>query len=69
MSELTRLLKALGRDSKLHDDYVANPEGIMKEHGLDEKEIRAMLDKDLDKLRELSGLEELKSNSTVSVCD
>lgn len=69
MSELTRLLKQLGEDSSLHDEYVADPRGVMKERGLNEEEIRAMLDKDLDKLRELSGLEELKSNSTVSACD
>lgn len=68
MSELTRLLKQLGEDSKLHDEYVADPKRVMKERGLKEEEIQAMLEKDVDKLRKLSGLNELKSNSTVKAC-
>lgn len=69
MSELTRLLKQLGEDSKLHDEYVADPKKVMKERGLKDEEIQAMLDKDVDKLKKLSGLEELKSNGTVQACD
>lgn len=69
MSELTRLLKQLGEDSKLHDEYVANPEKVMKERGLKDQEIQAMLAKDVDKLKKLSGLDELKSNGTVHACD
>lgn len=69
MSELTQLLKQLGEDAKLHDEYVADPEKVMKERGLDDEAIQAMLDKDLDKLRKLSGLDKLKSNGTVRACD
>lgn len=69
MSELTHLLKQLGEDSKLHDEYAADPERVMKKRGLRDEEIRAMLDKDVDKLRKLSGLDNLKSNSTVRACD
>ncbi|HSH26554.1 MAG TPA: hypothetical protein VK972_02105 [Wenzhouxiangella sp.] len=41
----------------------------MRKRGLDEAEIQAMLDKDVDRLRKLSGLEDLKSNSTVKACN
>ena len=68
MSELTRLLEQLARDAKLHEDYLAAPEAVMKKRGLNDREIRAMLDKDLDQLRKLSGLSDLKSNSTVKAC-
>ncbi|HSH27964.1 MAG TPA: hypothetical protein VK972_09415 [Wenzhouxiangella sp.] len=68
MSELTRLLKQLGQDAKLHDQYLADPEAVMRKRGLDKAEIQAMLDKDVDRLRKLSGLEDLKSNSTVKAC-
>ncbi len=34
----------------------------MKAEGLNNEEIRAMLEKDLDKLKKLSGLESLRSN-------
>lgn len=69
MSELTRLLKQLGEDAKLHDEYLADPKRVMKERGLKDEEIQAMLDKDVDRLRKLSGLSKLKSNSIVSACD
>lgn len=69
MSELTQLLKQLGEDSKLQDEYVADPKKVMKERGLEDAEIQAMLDKDLDKLRKLSGLDKLKSNGIVNACD
>lgn len=69
MSELTKLLKQLGQDSKLHDEYVTDPKGVMLKRGLKEEEIRAMLDKDVDKVSKLSGLDNLKSNSTVKACD
>ncbi|QKK01567.1 MAG: hypothetical protein HND55_02205 [Pseudomonadota bacterium] len=69
MSELTRLLMELGENAKLHDAYVADPKTVMQERGLTEEEIRAMLDKDLDTIRKLSGLDKLKSNSTIKACD
>ncbi|WP_376694179.1 hypothetical protein [Wenzhouxiangella sp. EGI_FJ10409] len=69
MSELTQLLQQLGEDSKLHDEYIADPKKVMKERGLEDEEIQAMLDKDVDKLRKLSGLDALKSNGSVRACD
>lgn len=69
MSDLTKLLKQLGEDPKLHEKYVADPKGVMKEWGLKDEEIQAMLDKDLDKLRKLSGIDKLKSNGIIEACD
>lgn len=69
MSELTRLLEQLGEDAELQDEYVADPMKVMRDRGLSEEEIKAMLEKDLDKLRKLSGLDKLKSNGTIHACD
>lgn len=65
MSKLTELLHALGKEPELHDEYIANPEGVLDRYGLSEVEKQAMIDRNVEKLKELSGLDNLKSNSTV----
>ena len=65
MSKLTELLHALAEEAELHDEYVANPQIVLDRYELSETEKQAMIDKDVKKLKELSGLDNLKSNSTV----
>ena len=69
MSGLTQLLIDLGTDAQLQQQYEADPEGVMKNYNLNQEEIQAMLDKDLDKLRQLSGLENLQSNGHIQAHD
>lgn len=69
MSGLRQLLVELGKSATLHDEYVAKPEAVMKRYNLTDEEIEAMLAKDLEKIKRLSGMENLKSNSTVSAYD
>lgn len=69
MSRITQLLKDLGKDTNLHDAYVSDPSEVMRRYGLSDEEVKAMLDKDVDKLKRLSGLDNLKSNGTVEAYD
>lgn len=66
MSRLRELLVDLGKDAKVHDAYIADPKSVMADYGLTDEEIRAMLAKDLDAVRRLSGIDELKSNGVIS---
>lgn len=65
MSKLAELLTNLGKDAALHDEYVEDPEAVMSRHDLTEEERHAMLQKDIETLKRLSGLDRLKSNSTI----
>lgn len=69
MSKLSQLLRDLGKDSDLHDAYVDNPKDVMSRYQLTDEETQAMLDKDVEKLKKLSGIEKLKSNSIVDAYD
>ncbi len=66
MTKLGQLLVDLGKDAKVHDAYVADPKKVMADYGLTDEEIEAMLAKDLDAVRRLSGIDELESNGVVS---
>lgn len=69
MSKLAQLLIDLGKNASLQDEYENNPEGVMNRYGLTEAEMQAMFDKDLDKIKKLSGLENLKSNGNIRAYD
>lgn len=69
MSRLRELLVNLGRDTVLHDAYVANPEAVMRDYALSHTEMAAMLAKDLAAVKLLSGMDNLKTNSTIRPYD
>lgn len=69
MSKLKDLLIDLGKDAGLQEDYEKDPRGVMGRYGLTEEETQAMLDKDLDRLKKLSGLDNLKSNGNIHPYD
>ncbi len=69
MSRLAELLKELGQKADVYKAYVENPEAVMNTYGLNKEEIRAMLDQDVKTLTRLSGLDNLKTNSSVSAHD
>jgi hypothetical protein len=66
MSKLAELLRRLGSEADLHDEYLADPKGVMERHGLSDEEVQAMLAKDVERLKELSGIDTLKSNGTIN---
>lgn len=69
MSRLAELLKELGQKADVYKAYIDNPEAVMKDYDLNQDEVRAMLDKDLEAVKRMSGLENLKTNSTISAHD
>lgn len=69
MSRLTDLLYELGQYGDLYEEYMKDPEGVMQRYELSREEVDAMLAKDVDKLKRISGLEKLKSNDTVHAHD
>lgn len=69
MSGLKQLLTDLGQDARLQEEYESAPEKTMQRYKLSDEEIKAMLDKDVETLKRLSGLEKLKSNGNVQAYD
>lgn len=69
MSKLTELLQDLGGDSTLAAAYENDPESVMQRYQLSQEEVQAMLAKDVEKLKRLSGLDNLKSNGNVQSYD
>lgn len=69
MSGLKQLLIDLGKDAKLQDEYQKGPEKIMRRYECTDEEVKAMLAKDVDGLKRLSGLENLQSNHTIKSYD
>lgn len=65
MTNLTQLLKDLGTEAPLQEEYLKDPREVMSRYGLNDEETQAMLDKDVEKLKQLSGLDKLKSNDIV----
>ncbi|HMB38756.1 MAG TPA: hypothetical protein VKO85_06730 [Wenzhouxiangellaceae bacterium] len=69
MTELKQLLIDLAKDPELQDQYEAAPKETMQRYKLSEEEIKAMLDKDIETVKRLSGLDELKSNGHIQAHD
>lgn len=69
MSNLRELLIELGKSPQLQDEYETDPEGLMRRYRLAPDEIQAMLDKDVERLKKLSGLDNLKSNGNIHPYD
>lgn len=69
MSQLKSLLQDLGKDAELASRYEKDPTGVMQDYKLSDEEISAMLARDLEKIRRLSGLDNLKSNGNIHAHD
>lgn len=69
MSGLRQLLIDLGKDGDLMDQYDRDPNTVMDRYECSAEEKKAMIDKDVDTLKQLSGLSNLKSNSGVHAYD
>lgn len=69
MKGLKQLLIDLAGDADLQAQYEANPRVVMERYGLSGAEMEAMLEKNIKRLEELSGLDALKSNGHVQAHD
>jgi len=69
MSDLTKLLQDLGQDAELCEAYIEDPERVMERYRLADEEKQAMRDKDVEKLKKLTGLENIKANGTIQCHD
>ena len=58
MSKLLMLMRELGSDAALAEEYRRDPDGVMRHAGLPDEERRAMLDKDIEAIKRLTGLAE-----------
>ena len=69
MSRLPELLKDLAADAEIHEAYLKDPHAVMDKYDCTEEEKKAMLAKDVDTLKRLTGMDNLKTNGTVSAHD
>ena len=56
MSKLLDLMRELGRNAALAREYETDAESVMKQAGLSDEERRALIDKDYDAIKRLTGL-------------
>lgn len=55
MSALSDFFILLGQDALLMEEYLQNPETVMRAHGLSDEEIDTVMSGDLEKIKSLSG--------------
>lgn len=58
MSKLIGLMRRLGSDAALAEEYARDPETVLQRAGLTEEERLAMSDRDYDAIKRLTGLPE-----------
>ena len=56
MSKLLELMRELGRNAALAEEYKANPDVVMQNASLSDEEARALREKDYDAIKRLTGL-------------
>ena len=72
MSNLLRLMKELGADAALSDEYEKDPEAVIRRFDLSAEERTALLDLDMEAIQRLTGLEEggfYATHSTIKAYD
>jgi hypothetical protein len=71
MSNLLQLMKELGADAMLGDEYASDPQSVIRRFGLNAEERRALLDLDMEAVKRLSGMENglYTTNITIKAFD
>ena len=71
MSSLLRLMRQLGADAALSREYHDDPAAVIKRFSLSAEERDALLNKDYEAIKRLTGLKDgqFATNSTVSAYD
>lgn len=65
MSRLTELLKELGKHADVYEAYIKDPHVVMDKYHCTDEEKKAMLAKDVESLKRMTGMDNLVSNQTV----
>ncbi len=66
MSRLTELLKELGKHADVYESYNKDPNSVMDKYGCTDEEKKAMLAKDVETLKRITGMDNLVRNQSVS---
>lgn len=67
MSKLVDLIESIGRDADLMEAYEKDPDAVMARFDLNEEEKKALRDGDLDAIKRLTGLTNIRlTNSNIS---
>lgn len=71
MSNLLDLMKQLGADAALNDEYEKDPAAVIARYKLSDEERDALLNKDYDAIRKLTGLKDgqYSTNTTIKAYD
>lgn len=71
MSKLLEFMRELGRNAALAEEYEKDPEAVMRRMKLSDEERRAMLEKDYEAIKKLSGLRDgqFATQSTILAYD
>jgi hypothetical protein len=71
MSNLLRLMKQLGADAALNDEYKKDPAAVIARYGLSDEERDALLQQDYEAIKRLTGLKDgqYSTNSTIRAYD
>ena len=71
MSNLLRLMRQLGADAALNLDYKQDPKSVISRFGLAVDERDALLNKDYDTIKRLTGLKDgqFATNTTIRAYD
>jgi len=69
MSKLLGLMRRLGSEAALAEEYARDPDSVLQRAGLSEEEHRAMADRDYAAVKRLTGLEDGKfaTNHTIKL--
>ncbi|MDH7452775.1 hypothetical protein QF205_06725 [Luteimonas composti] len=69
MSKLIGLMRRLGSDAALAEEYARDPEAVLQRAGLTEEEHRAMAERDYAAVKRLTGLPDGKfaTNHTIKL--
>jgi hypothetical protein len=71
MSSLLHLMKALGADAALAEEYHRDPSAVIARYNLSDAERAALLDKDYEAIKRLTGLRDgqFATNNTIKAYD
>lgn len=60
MSDIVDLLKQLGQDSNLADEFARDPDQVLSRYDLSEEERDALRAGDVDKIKAITGLQDVR---------
>lgn len=71
MSKLVDLMKDLGQNAGLASEYENDADAVMKRYGLSDEECSAMKSCDVDKIKQMTGLKDVRTtnNTTIKAFD